>query len=98
LELVRAANPFPGHTGWNNPVIVLLSDGIPNRTTPEEIIAEADDAKWDNITLYTVGYGGDVNEPLLRRIASQPEQYFYAPTGNDLTAIYEKIAGEIICR
>jgi Mg-chelatase subunit ChlD len=90
----------------NTPAIVLLSDGLPNRVpTPvpigpqeETVAAAADAAKRDGIAVYSVGYGTNVHEPLLRRVASQPDQYFFAPTGSDLEAIYRSIAGDLVCR
>ncbi len=82
----------------NTPAIVLLSDGIPNRTTIENVIHAADEAKKDGIAVYTVGFGADVREDNLRRTASQPGMYFYAPTGRDLARIYNQIAGDLVCR
>jgi Mg-chelatase subunit ChlD len=90
----------------NRPAMVLMSDGLPNRVpTPvpigpqeETIVNAADDAKRDGIVVYAVGYGRNVHEPLLRRVASQPEQYFFAPSGAELARIYRSIAGDLVCR
>ena len=90
----------------NLPVMVLLSDGIPNRvplppgggTQEDTIIAISDLAKVSGIEVYTVGLGRDLRPVLLRRVASQPTLYFESPSGDDLAAIYEQIAGTIICR
>jgi hypothetical protein len=76
----------------------LLSDGIPNRTTFEAVFTEADAIKHDGALLYSVGYGLDVEAWALRRIASQPEYYMYAPTTRDLETIYRQIAGQVVCR
>jgi uncharacterized protein YegL len=86
------------HMTANRPVLVLLSDGIPNRTSFEEIYAAADAAKEDGVRIYTVGHGMDVQAQALQRVASQPEYYFYSPTGDELASIYREIAGQIICR
>ncbi len=82
----------------NTPVIVLLSDGIPNRVGIRDVWAAADEAKLDGIAIYSVGFGTDVNEPNLRRIASQTNMYYYAPTAAELYRIYHQIAGDVICR
>jgi hypothetical protein len=81
----------------NNPVIVFLSDGIPNRTTVKEIIGQADSAKLDAITVYTVGFGDDVRDDVMGRVASQPEMYFRSHGNSDIERIYRQIAGKIVC-
>ncbi len=90
----------------NTPVIVLLSDGKPNRTSIDNVVAASDAAKSDGIAVYTVGHGlvagtqtsADYWPHVLRRIASQPEMYVHAPKADDLSGVYEQIAGELICR
>lgn len=82
----------------NSPALVLLSDGIPNRTTYEEVIGAADAAKMDGIEVHTVGLGRDVRRETLQRIASQPGMYYESPSGDDLSIIYERIAGDLVCR
>ena len=49
-------------------------------------------AKADGILLFTIGLGGDAEQDALRRMASSPTDYFYAPDGEDLLAIYKAIA------
>jgi Mg-chelatase subunit ChlD len=82
----------------NNPVVVFLSDGIPNRTTVDEVIHQADSAKLDAIAVYTVGFGDDVRDDVMRRVASQPEMYRRSTGNRDLERIYEEIAGDVVCR
>jgi Mg-chelatase subunit ChlD len=82
----------------NNPVIVFLSDGIPNRTTVDEVIRQADQAKLNAITVYSVGFGDDVRDEVMRRIASQPEMYFRSRGNADVEGIYRDIAGDVVCR
>lgn len=82
----------------NNPVIVFLSDGIPNRTTVEETIRQADAAKMDAISVFTVGFGEDVRDEVMSRIASQPDMYYRSSGNRDLERIYRLIAGDVVCR
>ena len=74
------------------------TDGEPTGTTPDEVRAAAEAAKGDGILLFTIGLGQDVDQDLLRDVATRPEWYFYAPDTSDLAAIYEKIAYEIPCK
>ncbi len=86
------------HLLANAPVVVLLSDGIPNHTTFDAVFGAADTAKRDGTVIYTVGHGADVQDWALRRVASQPEDYFYAPDANQMGKIYRQIAGQVVCR
>ncbi len=87
------------------PVIVLLTDGkanvTANGTYPDYdggasyALAEAISAKNNGFTIYTIGLGPDVSHSLMGNIASTPDKYFYAPTHDDLQAIYFQISQKI---
>lgn len=74
---------------------ILLSDGGENQNSNP--IGRANEAKTKNITIYTIGLPGtDFNEILLKDIAYATDgKYYFAPTSNDLTSIYQQIAYEI---
>jgi hypothetical protein len=62
---------------------------------------EADEtikAKLDAIAVYTVGFGDDVRDDVMRRVASQPEMYRRSTGNRDLERIYAEIAGDVVCR
>jgi hypothetical protein len=90
--------------------IVLLSDGRANRaggtcngTYYPDSSSYADDyarcwadvIKAHNITIYTVGLGNDVDEPLMEYIASSSGGYYPAERADELVNIYEDIATEL---
>lgn len=87
------------------PVLVLLTDGLPNRVpTPigggrqeDTVLAAAAEAKAAGTRVFAIGLGesGDVFESLLQGIASSSGDYFLAPDGEDLAAIYRAIAGRL---
>ncbi len=91
--------------GGNGPVVILLTDGLPNRVpTPvgggrqeDTVLAAAERAKRAGTRLFTIGLGerDDVLDTLMRAVASRPEDYFFAPDGEDLAAIYRQIAGRL---
>jgi hypothetical protein len=58
-------------------------------------VAEA--AKADGLHLFAVGLGlaDDVLDALLAGVASTPEDYYFAPDGEDLEGIYRQIAGKL---
>ena len=82
------------------PVVVLLTDGEPTYPKspddpdfPSNYARQvADVLKQEGVSIFTIGLGDDVNEPLLREIASVPEQYYQAATGAELLRIYQSIA------
>lgn len=89
----------------NRPVLILLTDGLPNRVPlhpetgrQEETVLEAAQAAKDAGTrVFTIGLGdpADVAHELLKAAASSPDDFYYAPDGEDLEAIYRQIAGRI---
>ncbi len=91
----------------NTPVLVLLTDGLPNRVpTPipsgsqeDTVRAVAGAVKGAGVRLYTVGLGQptDIDARLLSDIASRPEMYFYAPDAEDVARIYAEVAVTLRC-
>jgi len=73
-------------------VIILLTDGnetIGNaRSIAEQIVQK-------KIRLVTIGLGPSIDETLLREIASQPADFYYAPDTGDLEGIYQSVAVSI---
>ena len=81
----------------NNPVLIVLTDGEPTGTTPEEVRAAADATQAAGILVFAIGLGDSLDRDLLRDIASKPEWSYLAPDTSDLAAIYELIVEEIPC-
>lgn len=81
------------------PVIILLTDGLHNWPSPlpdSAFEALSEDAKSQGIIIYSVGLGDDVNHDRLRLIAEPTSgSYYFAPTSEDLLAIYDEIAGKL---
>ena len=61
------------------------------------MLATAAGVKAKGTVLYTIGLGeaDDVLRPLLEGVATQSGNYYYAPDGEDLAAIYRQIAGRL---
>lgn len=102
LEALRPALGRPNTT----PVLVLLTDGLPNRvpvdpdgTMETTVRKAAQKAKDAGAKVYTVGIGPpeDINAPLMTQCASVPENYFYTPDSEALAGIYRKIAFSFGC-
>jgi Mg-chelatase subunit ChlD len=91
-ELVAGRGPVGNH-----PVIVLLTDGRSNPSTPAEAIASADAARRDRIDIYVVGLGADLDLATLQRIAGSPNRFFRAPSAADLAGIYARLIQRIPC-
>lgn len=87
----------PRHNQDSAQALILLSDGRPTGTSEDEVLAAADLVKSTGIIVYTIGLGQDTNEVLMQEIASSPLHYYFAPSTDDLTTIYEQIAGVIHC-
>ena len=94
------------HNKDARPIIVIMTDGVPNRPTKadgksDEAYAAnyamqiATEAKKDNISVYSIGLGSDLNIDLLTSIATKPEQFYQAASGADLGKVYQQIANAI---
>jgi len=90
-------------------IIVLLTDGIANNpknpeggTEEDDIkyaesvaVKEATNAKKDGLVVYTIGLGDKINEPFLKTLASEEDNYFFAPSATNLKTIYKEISSDI---
>jgi Mg-chelatase subunit ChlD len=91
------------HKPENDPVVILLTDGLPNQVPYDEdgtvettVLRQATRAKEAGVVIYTIGVGvpdsPDINERinpvLLRAIASNEDYYFQTPDAEDVGAIY----------
>ena len=92
LEVARTELHSGNRVAAHQPVVVLLSDGVPTSGDPR---AAAQALKDDGARLFTIGLGSDVNPDLMRDLASAPADYFFAPDASALDAIYQQIAGAI---
>ena len=92
LELIS-----PRHWPDNAAAMILLTDGVPNGTTEQAVLAQADAAKASGIIIYTIGLGADVNEVLLQNIASSAAHFYPAPSTSDLVEIYQQISHIVAC-
>jgi len=52
--------------------------------------------KAQGITLYTVGFSGNVNETLLRNCATSPSHYWFAPNEAELRTAFRQIADDLV--
>ena len=90
-------------------IIILLTDGIANnpknptgRTEEDDIkyaesvaMKEATDAKAGGVIIYTIGLGNEINEPFLKTLVSEKDNYFFAPSAQNLKTIYDNISSDI---
>lgn len=73
-------------------VTIILSDGLSDLTSA---VNEAKSAQADGIRIISVGIGSDVDQNLMRQIASSPADYHFSPDTSDLQEIYVAIAQQI---
>lgn len=99
---------LPARLGDAREVVILLTDGLPNRVPfgpgspyPScgdqecSTLKEADVLKALGIEIHAIGLG-DVLDRLMRRIPQNPADYHYAPDGEDLADIYRTIAAGLV--
>jgi len=88
----------PRHIAGNSPVMIVLSDGMPAEGTAGAALRSARDARAGGVELFVIGLGSDADLALLSLLAGAHERTFMAPGTSELAAIYEAIAGAVLCR
>lgn len=106
LAFERGAEALAGHAPDSTPVIVLLTDGLPNQVPVAEdgrmettVLRAAQQAKDLGARVYTIGIGvpTDIDAALLRSAASTAEDFYYTPDPETLGSIYSQIAYSFGC-
>lgn len=103
----------PGRRPGNTAVLIVLTDGLPNRVpTPatggspdDTVLSAAQRAKSAGVAVYAIGVGlpdaadpvDRINGALLARIASSIGHFFQTPDADDLGRIYDQVAASIGC-
>jgi hypothetical protein len=83
--------------------IILLTDGIPTMPTkvgdskyPATSAQQvASDIKSAGVTIYTIGLGKDVDSAFLKSISLDDDHYFFAPSKETLSSVYNKIVSNL---
>jgi Mg-chelatase subunit ChlD len=79
--------------------IVVMSDGRQSDDASGEgtalVLAAADRAKADGILMVTICFGEDCAADVMRQAASRPDLFFHVGSGDDLSAIFQRIAGQL---
>jgi Mg-chelatase subunit ChlD len=95
-----------GHRPENTPVMIFLTDGLPNQVPFEPgssqeatVLAKAALAKSQGVVIYTIGLGTDtdINATLLAQCATVQENFFHEVSAEDLTKVYNTIAYSFGC-
>lgn len=80
-----------------NRYIVFLTDG--RHTVPQPPSSDLNrvisQVKSDGIIVYSIGLGYDLDEQVLRRMATSRAHYFFSPSATELEQIYLEIAQRI---
>jgi Mg-chelatase subunit ChlD len=87
----------PGRDLGHAPVVVLLTDGQQEGAERQEALNAGAAARRAGVTVFTIGFGSDVDPELLERLAGNPDRFYSAPTIQDLERIYQAIAGALPC-
>jgi uncharacterized protein YegL len=96
LQVALEAILSPGHLTDHRPAIVLVTAG--HHAGPggnDEALSQAERSRAERIELVTVGWGTDVDEALLRQIATTPQEYFREPGPEILPRVCDALVGRI---
>ncbi|MFN8424536.1 MAG: vWA domain-containing protein, partial [Anaerolineae bacterium] len=97
LDAAAAELAGPRRRADATAAVILLTDGRSNPVPVSEAERAAGVVKAAGARLFTIGLGQDVDAEALRAMASQAADYFEAPDGEDLGAIYGSISAALPC-
>jgi Mg-chelatase subunit ChlD/DNA-binding beta-propeller fold protein YncE len=100
LGLAAAGQALDGSSRADaKPVLILLTDGIHHDSPKgdQDVYDRAAELKARGALIYTIGLGQEIQEDLLRAVATTPEGYFPSPSTQDLADIYAQITEQIPC-
>lgn len=80
-------------------VLVLLTDGLPTAPKNEDIVVKAEEVAKQldesGIEVYAIGLGEKLDQQFIRDIASNVNNAYFSPTGEDLAKIYSEITSSL---
>lgn len=77
-------------------VVLALTDGIDNRSTRTNLNRMLEYVRGNNVVVYTIGLGADVQSSTLERIAKETGgRYYEQPSGSQLAQLYADIAYDL---
>jgi VWFA-related protein len=77
-------------------VVLALTDGIDNRSTRTNLNKMLEYVRDNNVVVYTIGLGSDVQSSTLERIAKETGgRYYEQPSGSQLAQLYADIAYDL---
>jgi nitric oxide reductase activation protein len=112
LEAGQAALDDPARRPESTPMLIMLTDGLPNQvpyaedgTMETTVLRAAETAKRAGSRVYTIGVGHTdasdpvdlINPDLLRQVASAPSMFYHAPDAEELKGIYAEVAVTFGC-
>ncbi len=77
------------------PVIILITDGLPNLPLPDPVraaLVAANSAKLAGTDIHTIGLGAGAADDLLRQVATSAAQFYASPRNAELVDVYTAIA------
>lgn len=86
------------HSNEARKVLVLLTDGLataPDEEPEEYALSAASAVKANDIIVYAIGLGKEVNMDFVRQVASSPSQAYQALSTSEIDNIYRTITGDI---
>ncbi len=78
------------------PILVIITDGLPTDASPEEILKYGAQLKRNGVRIITVAIGRDADRDFLRKLASKPEDSYFAKYSGQLTQAYKEIASGLV--
>jgi Mg-chelatase subunit ChlD/sugar lactone lactonase YvrE len=97
LEAAARVLAGAGRSPGNRPAVILLTDGRPSGTGPDEVIRAAGLLAGQQTPIYAIGLGDDVDAALLGQIAGSPARLILTPDAEALHAIYAGLARDLPC-
>lgn len=97
LGIARAAELLAEPRPDAERAMIVLSDGLANPVPSEAVVQAADAARARAIQLFAVGFGQQLDEPLLRRVAGDAGRYYPAASAGALAHVFDQLTVRVPC-
>lgn len=77
-------------------ILVMDTDGKPSYKSQDRILSFGEELKQNDVRIITIGIGDKVNGNFLRKLASTPDDYYFAKAPKEIGDTFKEVTGTLV--